>query len=159
MERVLTVGVYGWTAEAWIAALRAAGCDAVVDIRARRGVRGPAYAFANRKRLEAALAEAGIRYQHLPELAPSRATRAAQAAVDKDALTRKRDRAVLSTGFVVRYEAEVGIPTDWRAVAASIEGKAPALLCVEGAAAACHRSIAAERLSAAAGVPVEHLEP
>lgn len=159
MERVLTIGVYGWTPESWLAALRAAGCDEVLDVRARRGVRGSEYAFANRRRLEAILAEAGIGYRHLPELAPSAMTRAAQVAADKAVTTRKRDRAVLSSEFVDRYESEIGRPTDWVALADGITSRAPALLCVERTSRACHRSIAADRIAATAGVPLEHLEP
>jgi uncharacterized protein (DUF488 family) len=159
VDRVLTIGVYGWTPESWLAALRAAGCDEVLDVRARRGVRGSEYAFANRRRLEAILADSGIRYRHLPELAPSAEIRAAQVATDKKDLTRKRDRAALSSDFVERYEAEVGGPTDWVTLADRITSRAPALLCVERTSRACHRSIAADRIAATAGVPLEHLEP
>jgi uncharacterized protein (DUF488 family) len=142
-----------------LAALRAAGCDEVLDVRARRGVRGSEYAFANRRRLEAILAQAGIGYRHLPELAPSAEIRAAQVATDKKDLTRKRDRAALSSDFVERYETEVGGPTDWVALADGITSRAPALLCVERTARACHRSIAADRIAATVGAPLEHLEP
>jgi len=68
---VATIGVYGWTLEAFLDALRAAGVALVLDVRQRRGVRGSEYAWANAVRLQAALAEAGIGYRHRKELAPT----------------------------------------------------------------------------------------
>jgi uncharacterized protein (DUF488 family) len=159
MDRILTIGVYGWTAEAWTAALGRAGCDLVVDIRARRGVRGRDYAFANRARLKAALAEAGIRYIHLRELAPSRSTRDAQAAADAAMRTVKRDRSGLADSFIHAYRIEVGERVEWAAIAARLDASAPALLCVERVPAACHRSIAAAELARVTGCPIEDLTP
>ena len=57
-----TVGVYGFTLEEFLRALHEADVQLVLDVRQRRGVRGPQYAWANSKRLQAALAEAGIGY-------------------------------------------------------------------------------------------------
>jgi uncharacterized protein (DUF488 family) len=159
MDRILTIGVYGWTAEAWLAALRQAGCDVVVDIRARRGVRGRESAFANRSRLETALSEAGVGYVHLPDLAPSRTTRDTQVAADISSGTAKRDRSGLHPAFADAYLAEVAGRTDWHAVAAAIPGTAPALLCVERLPSACHRSLAAAELARIASVPVQDLVP
>lgn len=158
MKRVLTIGVYGWDAPSWIAALRSAGCDLVVDTRARRGVRGHQYAFANRVRLEALLAEAGIQYLYEPGLAPSAETRLAQTAADRDRGTRKRDRSELAEGFVYRYESEVE-GFDWQAFADKLDARSPALLCVERVPAACHRSLAAARLAAATSATVVDLVP
>jgi uncharacterized protein (DUF488 family) len=66
VRTVVTIGVYGWTLEAFLDALREAGVGLVLDVRQRRGVRGPEYAWANSQRLQAALAEAGIGYRHHP---------------------------------------------------------------------------------------------
>lgn len=159
MKRLLTIGVYGWTSETWLAVLRRAGCDQVVDIRARRGVRGSQYAFANRARLEAALAANEITYLYLPELAPPREVRAEQSAADVAAGVRKRDRTVLGGEFVKLYHQVVADRVDWQQTAARIDGDVPVLLCVERLASACHRSIAAAHLSAITGVPPEDLVP
>jgi uncharacterized protein (DUF488 family) len=159
VDRVLTIGVYGWSPERWITALRDAGCDVVVDIRARRGVRGQERAFANSTRLQAIVAEAGLRYVHLPSLAPSRATRDAQVAADAVSKTAKRDRERLGDAFVAAYRAEVVDLVDWQAIIAELAGAAPALLCVERVPAACHRSIAAAELAQRAGCPVVDLVP
>lgn len=159
MERVLTVGVYGWDGARCIGALRRAGCDQVVDIRARRGVRGSEYAFANRTRLEAALAQAKIAYVHLPELAPSREIRDAQVAADRAGGVLKRDRTALASSFLDRYRESVADVVPWSEIAGRLTGSRPALLCVERLPAACHRSIVAARLAAECEVGVEDLLP
>ena len=71
LERVVTIGAYGFTAESFLAALRDADVDTFLDIRQRRGVRGAEYAFANRGRLTATLDSMGIYYRHELGLAPT----------------------------------------------------------------------------------------
>ena len=68
----------------------------VLDVRQRRGVRGAEYAWANARRLEASLREAGIGYQHLPELAPTTSMREAQYEADAARGEGKRSRTVLA---------------------------------------------------------------
>jgi len=85
IEKVLTVGAYGFTADSFVKALRCAHVDLFLDIRARRGMRGSAYAFANASRLEAALGAAGIRYVAAKEVAPTEAVRDAQRSADEQA--------------------------------------------------------------------------
>ena len=64
LPEFVTIGVYGWDEDDFFRALVAAGVDTFCDLRARRGVRGPDYAFANSERLQTRLAELGIRYLH-----------------------------------------------------------------------------------------------
>ena len=71
MRGVVTIGVYGWTAETFLAALRGAGIEQVLDVRQRRGVRGSEYAWANAKRLEAGRAGGGGAGEHRGERAPT----------------------------------------------------------------------------------------
>src|SRR5687767_13973296 len=71
MTELATIGVYGFTLDEFLRALREADVRLVLDIRQRRGVRGAQYAWANAKRLQAALADAGIEYGHRVELAPT----------------------------------------------------------------------------------------
>jgi uncharacterized protein (DUF488 family) len=61
--RITTIGIYGWTLESFLAALRAADVRVVLDVRQRRGVRGPESARANSLRIQAALENAGIDYR------------------------------------------------------------------------------------------------
>ena len=58
-----TIGVYEFDAEGFLEALAGARIGAMIDVRQRRGVRGSRYAWANSKRLQSALAEAGIEYR------------------------------------------------------------------------------------------------
>ncbi len=164
--RFVTIGAYGWDATAFFAALTQAGVDTFCDVRARRGVRGSAYAWANSQRLQARLAELGVRYLHLPDLAPSAETRAAQYAADAATKTPKRQRATLGPAFIAAYRSERLDDFDSAAFIASlgaaslgVEAHVVALFCVEGEPAACHRSLLADRLIADLGVAVIHLTP
>lgn len=160
-EAVLTIGVYGFDQEAFLRALRKARADLLIDIRARRGVRGREYAFANAARLQAMLAEAEIRYVHVPELAPSDATRQAQYRVDEKAGVSKRQRTELSPEFIRSFVRERLARFSSAALMkdAIREARRPVLLCVEREPGACHRSLVARRLSDDLGIPVEDLMP
>lgn len=68
MGRLVTVGVYAFTAERFLAALKRADVGVPFDVRQRRGVRGSEYAWANSQRLQRALADCDIGYRHLKEL-------------------------------------------------------------------------------------------
>ena len=51
MPDFVTIGVYGFDESSFFQTLQNAGVDTFCDLRARRGVRGAAYAFANGERL------------------------------------------------------------------------------------------------------------
>ena len=159
--KITTIGVYGSSETSFFAALRAAGVDTFCDIRARRGVRGSEYAFVNSKRLQTKLAELGIRYFHLKELAASEALRQRQKAADKVDHIAKRKRMELSESFVSGYRDECLRNFDSRKFLEQLGGEARVvvLFCVERAAAACHRSLLAQRLQHDLGLEVVHLTP
>jgi uncharacterized protein (DUF488 family) len=154
-----TIGVYGFDADGFIHRLRDADVDLVADVRRRRGVRGSQYAFANAKRLLELLAHHDIGYQHFLELAPSPDLLALQHAADRSGPgVRARER--LAPEFIRRYQSEVLATADLDAVADHLATSVrPALLCVETAAATCHRSMAAEVLAPRLDAPVRHLLP
>ena len=160
MATVATIGVYGFTLAAFVDSLRRAEVRLLLDVRQRRGVRGSEYAWANSKRLQAALAEAGIGYRHHPELAPTTELRELQYTEDARQGVGKRSRAELAPEYVERYTHEILDEADLDAVVAGLprEGAA-ALLCVERDPEACHRSLVVERLAVAHGVSVTHLRP
>lgn len=158
MKAVVTVGVYGWTLGDWLAALRDAGAAVVVDVRRRRGVRGREYAWANAKRLEAALEEAGLGYRHELSLAPTAEIRQVQYEEDRRQGVGKRSRKVASPEYVERYRRDVLDRADLDSFVASLPNDgASALLCVEREPEVCHRSLVAERLAERYGVDVRHL--
>lgn len=161
MNKIVTIGVYGFDAESFFTALQRAGVDTLCDLRRRRGVRGSEYTFANRARLEARLAALGIRYIHRLDLAPSTALREDQHRVDAAEGVDKRQRETLSPAFVEGYRCECLDAFDSRQFAADLgeEARVVALLCVEATPAACHRSLVAARLAQELGLRVEHLLP
>ena len=132
----------------------------LLDVRQRRGVRGPEYAWANSKRLQAALEDAAIAYEHHPELAPTTEMRRLQYAEDDRQGVGKRSRTELAAAYVERYTREILERADLGEVAAALPTDgAGALFCVERDPEACHRSLVAARLASEHGVSVTHLSP
>lgn len=160
MTRLTTIGVYGFGGATFLECLRGASVHLVLDVRQRRGVRGPAYAWANSRRLQAALAQAGIGYEHHRQLAPSTELRQLQYAEDERRGVGKRSRVELAPDYIRRYTSEILDRADLTAIVGGLprEGVA-ALLCVERDPEACHRSLVAARLAERHGVSVEHLRP
>ena len=160
MPRVATIGVYGSGGDAFMSALRHADVRLLVDVRQRRGVRGSEYAWANSVRLQRALADAGIGYEHWPSLAPTTELRQLQYAEDKRQGVGKRSRLALAPEYVERFTREILDAADLDALVAALPADgAAALMCVERDPQACHRSLVAARLAADFGVAVEHLRP
>ena len=79
----------------------------LLDVRQRRGVRGPEYAWANSLRLQASLVQAGIAYEHHLELAPTTELRQVQYAEDDRQGVGKRSRQVLAAEYARRYTTEI----------------------------------------------------
>jgi uncharacterized protein (DUF488 family) len=160
MPTVATIGVYGFTAESFLAALRDAGAGLLLDVRQRRGVRGPEYAWANAQRLQDALAHAGIGYRHLRQLAPTTALRQLQYREDDRLGVGKRSRAELAPAYRDGYTREILDRADLAQIVAELPRETvSALFCVERDPEACHRSIVAERMAAEHGVRIVHLRP
>ena len=158
VKRLATVGVYGFTVEEFLHTLSEADVRLLLDVRQRRGVRGPQYAWANAKRLEAALAEAGIGYRHHPELAPTSELRQLQYSEDDRLGVGKRSRVELAPEYSRRYLSEILDRVDLSELVGELPDEgAGALFCVERDPEACHRSLIAERIQAEYGVPVTHL--
>lgn len=159
MAEFTTIGVYGFDGPGFIRALEEAGVGIVLDLRQRRGVRGSEYAWANSKRLQAALGEAGIGYSHLPELAPTTEMRQLQYEEDARRGEGKRSRTELAPAYVERYTAEVLDRVDLDPIVRFVGSNRAALLCVERDPEACHRSLIAARLEHELGTAVTHLKP
>ena len=160
MPSIATVGVYEFDAASFIRTLDGASVTKVIDLRQRRGVRGPQYAWANARRLQALLAGAHIGYEHLPELAPTTELRHLQYREDDRQGVGKRSRVRLSPEYIRAYTEEIldHVPLESLVERLPVHGVA-ALLCVEATAEACHRSLVAERLADRFGFDVVNLEP
>ena len=160
MATVATIGVYGFTLEAFLAALRDAEVSLLLDVRQRRGVRGREYAWANAVRLQEALARAGVEYRHHVELAPTTELRQLQYREDARRGVGKRSRMELAPAYAERYVSEMLDRVDLGPIVAGMPSAgATALLCVERDPQACHRSLIAARMAERFGAAVAHLRP
>ena len=158
---LVTIGAYGFERDAFFQALANAHVDTFCDIRARRGMRGPAYAFANSTRLQQKLLAMGIRYLHCKELAPTQSLRQTQKEADQARKVAKRKRTALEQDFVQAYEQECLSALDAQQFLAQLGSQAQVicLFCVEREPAACHRSLLAARLVQDLGLELLHLVP
>ncbi len=160
VRTVATIGVYGWDLQQFLRALRRADVSLVVDVRQRRGVRGPEYAWANAQSLQGSLADAHVRYSHHKEFAPTTDMRQVQYREDDRLGVGKRSRVELAPEFRERYLDEVLERADLASFVAELPvDTASALFCVERDAEACHRSLVARRLQQDYGFAVVALLP
>jgi uncharacterized protein (DUF488 family) len=160
MPAIATIGVYGFDADGFLSALRRADVGLLLDVRQRRGVRGREYAWANSKRLQAALADASIAYEHHAELAPTTELRQLQYREDDRLGVGKRSRVELARAYRERYLAEILDRVDLDALVERLPSDTTsALMCVERDPEACHRSLIAERMHERLGVSVVNLRP
>ena len=142
--RIFTIGYEGTTMGEFIAALKSAGVERVIDVRALPLSRRPGF---SKSPLRAALDEAGIEYVHLKALGTPAEGRSAARAGRHENLKR------IYSGQLELPEAIVQAE-QMRELAAE---KPSALLCYEREPAECHRSLL---LAAVAGdAAVTHLFP
>jgi uncharacterized protein (DUF488 family) len=141
-----TIGYKGKSLETFIGQLRAAGVDAVIDVRLRNTSHLAGYT--KRDTLAFLLPEGfGIAYEHHPELAPT--------AEILDAYSADHDWAVYTSSFVPLL-AERAAEEAGRQIVACY--RAPCLLCAEPTAERCHRRLVAEHWAAhLPGVIIVHL--
>ena len=156
---MVTIGVYGFDGESFLRRLRHADVRLLLDVRQRRGLRGPEYAWANSLRLQAALAQARIAYRHHLELAPTTELRQLQYAEDDRQGVGKRSRRELAAEYTRRYTTEILDRADLTPTVSTQSSGTAALLCVERDPEACHRSLIAQRLAEQHRVTIEHLRP
>ena len=142
--RIFTIGYEATTIAEFLAALKAAGVERVIDVRALPLSRRPGF---SKSPLRAALDEAGIEYVHLKALGTPAEGRSAARAGRHENLKR------IYSGQLELPEAIVQAE-QMRELAAE---KPSALLCYEREPAECHRSLL---LAAVAGdAAVTHLFP
>ena len=126
--RIFTIGYEGATVAEFLDALKAAGVERVIDVRAVPNSRRPGF---SKTPLRNALAEAGIDYVHLRPLGTPADGRAAARAGRLEELER------IYAGQLDLPEAIVA-GQQMRALA---EEKPSALLCYEREPACCHRTL------------------
>jgi uncharacterized protein (DUF488 family) len=139
---IFTIGYEGATVGEFLAALKSAGVERVIDVRALPLSRRPGF---SKSPLRAALEEAGVEYIHLKALGtPSEGRSAARAG-------RHADMARIYAGQLELPEA-IAQSAQMLALA---EEKPSALLCMEREPAHCHRTLLLDAV--APGAEVVHL--
>ena len=142
--KIFTIGYEATTVPEFIAALRHAGVERVIDVRAVPLSRKPGF---SKNVLKAGLDEAGIEYVHLKPLGTPADGRAAARAGRHEDLKRiyaaqlDLPEAIVATGQMLELAAE----------------RPSAVLCFERDPAQCHRSLLLA--AAAPGAEVTHLFP
>ena len=131
---LFTVGYEGENLDAFLAKLKAAKVDRVIDIRAMPLSRKKGF---SKTPLGAALAEIGIDYIHV---------RAAGNPYRKE------------EDLLVKYRMHLaGVPEAVEEVAEAARGRRAALLCFEADPATCHRSILAPPVAKLLGESIKNL--
>lgn len=146
MTPLATIGYQAAPQARVIDALRAAGVEVLIDVRAIAASRRAGF---SKGVLSASLEDAGIAYVHLRELGTPKEGRMA---------ARRGQTAVMRAIF----EGRLAEPAAQLQLAKAVEiahGRRACLLCFEADHRGCHRTIVAERMCEAADFQVEHLAP
>lgn len=147
MTPVATIGYEDATVPRLLDALREAGVELLVDVRAVANSRRPGF---SKSRLAENLATVGIEYLHLRALGTPAEGRAAARAGRHDEL-----RAVF-TEHMATPAAQAELETLAGLVRA---GRRVCLLCLEADPTHCHRSMVAAALGELVPIEVAHLAP
>ena len=126
--RIFTIGYEAATVAEFLAALKQAGVERVIDVRALPNSRRPGF---SKTPLRSALAEAGIDYVHLRALGTPAAGREA---------ARKGRQADLERIYAGQLELPEAIAEGARMIDLA-QDKPSALLCYEREPGGCHRSL------------------
>lgn len=160
MTNIFTIGVYNSVEETFFQELVTNKIDMFCDIRQRRGVRGSQYKYVNSNYLQSKLAELGIKYKYIKELAPTNEIRQKQKDADKLNNESKKIRVSLGPVFIEEYNAQILNKFDLDALIKALNDEGaqnPVFFCVEEKAQACHRSIVAKALSDKLGIGIINL--
>lgn len=139
---VFTIGYEDATPAVLVARLKEAGVATVVDVRALANSRRPGFA---KRALSAALAEAGIGYEHMKALGTPAEGRAAVRAGRPEVMRR------VFAAHLQGLEPQAALA----ALSDRARREPVCLLCLEADPAHCHRTLVAE----AVGLPIAHLRP
>jgi uncharacterized protein (DUF488 family) len=139
---VLTIGYERATPASLLAALRGAGVETLVDVRALANSRKPGFA---KGALSAALEEAGIGYLHLRALGTPAEGRQAVRSGRPEVMRR------IFAAHLAGTEAQAALAN----LADLARRQRVCLLCLEDDPRHCHRTLVAE----AVGLPTTHLHP
>lgn len=144
MSPLRTIGYEGCTIDGVIAALKDAGVDLLIDVRAVAASRKPGF---SKRQLAAALDEAGIRYVHLQGLGTPKPGRDAVRAGHPERMVPIFNAHMTSDRAQAELAMARGLAGDHKAC----------LLCFERDPSTCHRRIVAGLVCEATGQDVVDL--
>jgi uncharacterized protein (DUF488 family) len=145
---IFTIGHSTRPLDAFVAALKSAGVDAIADIR--RFPKSRRYPHFNSENLAPALAAEGIAYRHFPALGGRRGKRADGTPSPNTLWREEPFRNFADYAETAEFRDAFG------ALASMGRAGTPAIMCAEAVWWRCHRRIVADYLLAA-GFPVEHI--
>jgi len=146
-RKLYTIGYEGATVASFLEALRKAGVELLVDVRAVASSRRPGFA---KTAIDANLGTIGVDYLHLRGLGtPADGRAAARAGRDEE----------MRQIFLEHMKEDVA-QEELARLAEIVRGdRAVCLLCFEADPAHCHRTLVADALAAKIPVRVTHLRP
>jgi uncharacterized protein (DUF488 family) len=148
MKPVLaTIGYEAATTETFHDALRDAGVEVLVDVRAAARSRRMGFA---KTRLRAGVEEQGLAYLHLPGLGTPAEGRSA---------ARSGDHAAMREVFAEHLQSPAAQEQLDTLVDLVRSGRRVAIMCLEDDPSHCHRSLVADAVVERLQVRVEHLRP
>lgn len=147
MHTLATIGYEAASVPRFLGALRDAGIELLVDVRAVASSRRPGFA---KSRLAANLQEVGIDYLHLRRLGTPSDGRAAARAGRHDEMRE------IFLEHLATPEAQDELETLEGLVSG---GRRVCILCFEADPAHCHRAIVADALSRMLDLPIRNLAP
>lgn len=146
MTRLFTIGYAELTPGSLIAALRSAGVETLVDVRANASSRKPGF---SKRRLEEAVTAAAIEYRHEPALGIPSAERKRASGTDGWA------------ALIADYRASLDDPSGRLMPAEELaelaRTRVVAVMCLESDLDHCHRKPLSEWIAARSGLEVTHL--
>lgn len=145
MHTLATIGYEDATVQSFQQALRAAGVELLVDVRAVAGSRRPGFA---KTKLAANVGEIGIDYLHLRGLGTPSDGRAAARAGRHDEM----HRIFLAHMETAEAQAELHALADLVR-----SGRRVCIMCLEADPTHCHRTLVAEALGEIVPITVDHL--
>ena len=143
---IATIGYQAATMASFLRALRDAGVELLVDVRAVASSRRPGF---SKTALAAHLRGAGIEYVHLRGLGTPAEGRAA---------ARSGRHEVMRAIFLEHMETPAA-RAELEALAGLVEARQVCVLCFEADPSHCHRSIVVEQLARLRPLRVRHLMP
>jgi len=143
-DDLLTIGYEGCTIDQVLAALREAGVELLIDVRAVPQSRKPGF---SKRQLAAGLDERGIRYVHLQGLGTPKPGRDAARAGHPERM---------ESIFRAHMQGDRARAELAQATVLALTDRA-CLLCFEHDPRFCHRRLVAEMITAETGQPVVHL--